>query len=382
MRECMYLIDRDLNRISNIKNKTFSELGFKERAHLQEWIAHNPECLGEELLIIQKEFCGFDETNERLDLLALDKSGNLVIIENKLDDTGKDVTWQSLKYASYCSSLTKNQIREIYQQFLDKEGINEKAEENLINFFNDDDYEEIELNVGQTQRIILVAGNFRKEVTSTVLWLLNYRIKIQCIKATPYQLHEQIFLDLNQIIPVKEVEDYTIKMAEKSVEENIVKNESQNRHNIRFEFWNELLNEIKKEDQFVLFNNISASKDGWIGASSGISNISYNFVISKDYARVELYFSNPKVEINKFLFDKIIIQKEKIEKLFEKQITWERLDSKKGCRIKSQLSNVNLYNREDWNKMIKFMISEMISFEKTFKDPLKEVKILLKEQNL
>jgi hypothetical protein len=29
--------------------------------------------LGEELLIIQKEFDGFEDTNERLDLLALDK---------------------------------------------------------------------------------------------------------------------------------------------------------------------------------------------------------------------------------------------------------------------------------------------------------------------
>ena len=70
-------------------------------------MAHEPSALGEELLIIQKEFDGFDDTRERLDLLALDKDGNLVIIENKLDDSGRDVVWQALKYASYCASLTK-----------------------------------------------------------------------------------------------------------------------------------------------------------------------------------------------------------------------------------------------------------------------------------
>ena len=32
------------------------KLGFKERENLQEWIANNPDSLGEELLIIQKEF--------------------------------------------------------------------------------------------------------------------------------------------------------------------------------------------------------------------------------------------------------------------------------------------------------------------------------------
>ena len=72
---------------------------FRERGNLQEWIANNPSSLSEELLIIQKEFNSFGETNERLELLALDKLRNLVIIENKLDDSGKDVTWQTIKYA-------------------------------------------------------------------------------------------------------------------------------------------------------------------------------------------------------------------------------------------------------------------------------------------
>lgn len=68
----MYIIDQHQNRISKLKQRTFSELGFRERQHLQEWIANLPDSLGEELLIIQKEFDGFNDTNERLDLLALD----------------------------------------------------------------------------------------------------------------------------------------------------------------------------------------------------------------------------------------------------------------------------------------------------------------------
>jgi RecB family endonuclease NucS len=81
----------------------------RERAHLQEWIAKYPLALGEELLVIQKEFAGFSDTQERLDLLALDKEGSLVIIEHKLDDTGRIATWQPLKYASYCARLTKEE---------------------------------------------------------------------------------------------------------------------------------------------------------------------------------------------------------------------------------------------------------------------------------
>src|SRR4051794_1319270 len=114
----MFVINQIANSIQPLTKRTFAELGFKERAHLKEWIAGNPLALGEKLLIIQKEFSDFSETNERLDLLALDKNGNLVIIENKLDDSGRDVTWQALKYASYCSTLTKEEIKNIFQNYL------------------------------------------------------------------------------------------------------------------------------------------------------------------------------------------------------------------------------------------------------------------------
>lgn len=174
----MFVIESNTNSIKSLNRKSFSELGFKERTHLQEWIAGNPESLGEKLLIIQKEFSDFSETNERLDLLALDKDGNLVVIENKLDDSGKDVTWQALKYASYCSTLTKEEIRTIFQKYLDAQSSGKNATEVLSEFFDEADYEEIVLNQRMAQRIILVAANFRKEVTSTVLWLMNFKIKL------------------------------------------------------------------------------------------------------------------------------------------------------------------------------------------------------------
>ena len=116
----MFKIDAAANSITSLTLRTFGELGFSERKNLQEWIAKEPSCLGEELLIIQKEFSGFSDTHERLDILALDKQGSLVLIENKLDDTGRDVTWQALKYALYCSRLSKENVLSIYQEFLAK----------------------------------------------------------------------------------------------------------------------------------------------------------------------------------------------------------------------------------------------------------------------
>jgi len=140
----MFRINNSTNRITKLKEVRFSDLGFNERGNLQEWLANQPDALGEELLIIQKEFAGFDDTKERLDLLALDKSGAVVVIENKLDDSGRDVVWQSLKYASYCSTLSKSNIAEIYQQFLDREGLKDKAKDRICQFLGEEDFEEVE----------------------------------------------------------------------------------------------------------------------------------------------------------------------------------------------------------------------------------------------
>jgi hypothetical protein len=62
----MFTVNHQTNRISPVKIKTFSELGFIER----------------------------------LDLLALDKVGNLVIIKNKFDESVRDVVWQPLQHAA------------------------------------------------------------------------------------------------------------------------------------------------------------------------------------------------------------------------------------------------------------------------------------------
>ncbi|MDF2857475.1 MAG: hypothetical protein K0Q87_3326 [Neobacillus sp.] len=375
----MYLIDKMQNRISKVTEKTFAELGFRERDHLQEWLANKPEALGEELLIIQKEFNGFNDTNERLDLLALDKQGNLVIIEDKLDDSGRDVTWQALKYTAYCSTLKTSQIKSIYQQYLDKKGLDEKAEDKLIEFYGQGDYENLILNSGQTQRIIMVAAKFRKEVTSTVFWLLNYKLRIQCFKVTPYALDNELFLDIEQVIPLKDAEEYMIGMAEKNQEDISTQEDVKNRHILRVDFWKLLLKEMNAKSS--LFQNISPSKDNWIGAGTGIGNVSFQFAITGTYAGIALYMWRSNTMENKYIFDELYKVREEVEAAFGDPLEWRRLDGNKGSDILFRKTGVSVFNKEDWPKMINFMVDSMIRFEKAFQSPLKKIGQQLKAKD-
>jgi hypothetical protein len=368
----MYVIDKPKNKISKLDEKTFTELGFKERENLQEWLADNPSALGEELLVIQKEFSGFQDTKERLDLLALDKQGNLVIIENKLDDSGKDVTWQVLKYASYCASLTKDDIRHIYQQYLLKLGEQVSVEDKISEFFDGQELEEVGLNKGSTQRIMMVAGSFRKEVTSTVLWLMNYNIRIQCFKVTPFSFGEELLLSVDQLLPIKDTEDYSISMASKAQEEIVAQETSKNRHLVRYNFWSAYLQYANQRSN--LFSNISPSKDNWIGVGIGFSSVNINLVVTKSHGRVEVYFNRGDKEENKKYFDFILKMKDEIETNYGETLSWERMDGNITCRIRSQLDGVNVFDTEDWPQLTEGLFDRCERMVAAFKDPIEKLK--------
>ena len=385
----MFTVNQQTNRISPIKTKRFSELGFTERKHLQEWLVHQPDALGEELLIIQKEFEGFDDTRERLDLLALDKDGHLVIIENKLDDSGRDVVWQVLKYASYCASLTKGQIVEIYQQYLDryepvtsevdKLNIPASAEERICEFLGAPALDEAKMNLGNSQRVMLVAANFRKEVTSTALWLLGQGISIQCFKVTPYALGEQLLINIDQIIPTPEAKELTIGIKAKETEEKSTEVVLKNRHTVRREYW-ELALDTFHQSTFDLYDKISPSNDHWLSAGSGLSGCHYDLVLLKKKLRVDLWLDRRTSEENKFLFDFLATTKDDIEAEFGEPLEWLRLDDKKSSRVQFSCE-ADGFNKDTWPQSVAWHLKYMSKLEQALKVPLQNAADALKQKN-
>ena len=209
----MFRINPDNRESEKITEVEFSRLGLQERRDIQEWIAANPGILGDELLIIGKEFSGFDLTNERLDLLAVDEDGRLVIIELKRDDTGSDAHWQAIKYASYFSHTNADTIVSIFANYA---GVSEmEAGNRLMRHLNGGDLNDLNRN----QRIILASHRFAPEVTSAVLWL-NEKAPddnlITCVQLVPYHDARQgtLYVQASTIIPLPGIDDYAVKVGD------------------------------------------------------------------------------------------------------------------------------------------------------------------------
>ncbi len=139
------------------------------------------------------------------DLVALDKSGNIVIIELKKDDSGKEVHWQAITYAANFSQYSYSDIIDMYEEYLENQGGSESNPKYGIEEFIEEDIEKL----NQKQRLILVSKEFHQDVLRAVLWLRDFEIDIKCIRLTPYiDEDNQLFIIPEVIIPTPGVEEY------------------------------------------------------------------------------------------------------------------------------------------------------------------------------
>ncbi len=217
----LYRIITDDKTLKSIKEIEFGDFDFKERYDIQEWVESNPQILGEELLIISKDLTFFDETKERPDLIAIDANGNIVIIELKRDDSGSNLEWQAIKYASYLSKFSLNDILNLYEKYLSRyypgsEESEQTIQQKILDFIDEESLEE----VNKKQRLVLVSHRFAKEVTSAVNWLIDkYQMDIKCVQLIPFYDKDKgsYYIQSNTILPVPGVDDLIISAAEKKI---------------------------------------------------------------------------------------------------------------------------------------------------------------------
>jgi hypothetical protein len=121
---------------------------------------------------------------------------------------------QSIRYASMVSSMTFDQAARVYGQYLKQLGkANDDPRTKILDFLGwpepDDD------RFAQDVRIVLASSEFSKELTSSVLWLIDHDLDITCVRMKPYNLDNRVLVDVQQIIPLPEAAEYQVQVREK-----------------------------------------------------------------------------------------------------------------------------------------------------------------------
>ena len=197
-----------------ITEASFSEMNVRERGDLQRLLRTQIDVIDDELYVLAEEFSDWEDSKRRIDLLALDKQANLVVIELKRTSDGGHMELQAVRYASMISNMTFEQAVRVHGAFLTQMGEPaEEAEGKILDFLDWDEPDED--SFADDIRIILVSEDFGKELTTAVLWLRSRDLDIRCVRLKPYQDEGKKFIDVQQIIPLPEAEDYQVQLREK-----------------------------------------------------------------------------------------------------------------------------------------------------------------------
>lgn len=106
---------------------------------LEDWLAADPSLLGMDLLVVGRQV--ITPFRGRIDLLALDRDGNTVVLELKRGRTPRDVVGQVLDYASWIKDLSYTDIDVICGKHLGRDlatAFEEHFDEPIPETVNDD----------------------------------------------------------------------------------------------------------------------------------------------------------------------------------------------------------------------------------------------------
>ena len=288
------------------------------------WLQDNidvlKEAIGIELVNVERE----QSTGSfNVDLLAEDSSGNTVIIENQLGQSDHDHLGKVITY----------------------------------------------LTAFEAKKAIWIVSLPRQEHIAAISWLNEttncsfYLLKVEAIKiggSNPAPLFTLI------VGPSEEMKE--IGSTKKDISE---------RHELRFKYWQTLLDVSKEKDN--LFSGISPTEYNWIGTSSGFSGVSYTYWVTKDGVRIEIYIDRgkDKDDENIKIFNLLKEKKDEIEAEFNDTLEWLEMPQYRACSIKKEIIGGVGWKADEqkWNESHQKAVGTMVKLSEATKGHILKIKV-------
>jgi hypothetical protein len=145
------------------------------------------------------------------------------------------------------------------------------------------------------------------------------------------------------------------------------------RYDRRHMWWKQL---VERSDA-KLHAHITPGVYSWIGTSSGVRGLNLNYTVTQDQSCAELYIDRGKDadEENKSVFDQLATNKDEIETAYGGELSWERLDSKRACRIKATVLGGYRADDSDWDAIQTQLVAAMNQLEATLRPHLQRLRV-------
>lgn len=308
--------------IGKIERRALREVWRHEALDFTRWLSNNIDVLSE---IIDIELSNAEREQAagtfNVDIVAEDELGQTVIIENQLEKSDHDHLGKLITY----------------------------------------------LTAFEAKTAIWIVAEPRPEHVRALTWLNEstdasfYLLKVEAIQigdSPPAPLLTTI-----------------VAPSEEGREVGEKKRELAERHHLRKRFWTELLDYAKTKTR--LHANVSPSHQTSVTTGAGRTGLGFSYVINQHEAGVELYIDRGKdrAEENAAILEELFSHREEIEEAFGESLDWQRLEGKRACRIRKDLTVGGYRDEERWPAIFEAMVDAMVRLERALKPYIQQLAI-------
>jgi hypothetical protein len=270
---------------------------------------------------------------------------------------------QAIRYAAMVSTMTLERAIQTYANTLRGDDALGRATTEILAFLDISQIEEKELS-GDV-RIVLVAGDFSQELSTSVLWLNKRGLDITCIRLKPYRLGETLLVDVAQLIPLPETEDYLIRLRDQEQEQRRV---ATGRYDVMRQFWAKYI-ELSKAKTSLLANR-KTTQDNWLTGPLGRTGFTLISRVQSRSASVECYIRLVQRDKTERAYKALQEQKTQIEGAFGGPLVWEDLVGDAATRIKVDFDQGYGMPMEKWPELQLPMIDALVRLDRALRGPI------------
>lgn len=156
-------------------SRRLAELGILEPVHLERWIIDHPEVLGDQVKIVTTQYDKWssdsgDLARERLDILGLDSSGQLVVVELKRGSDSR-IHLQAITYAALVAGFSKDTLADAHADYLNRPAGEPVSTTEALEQLEDHVDGTWDNDILTVPKVILLAEDFTAQTYTTVSWL-------------------------------------------------------------------------------------------------------------------------------------------------------------------------------------------------------------------
>ena len=321
----LHILKVSLMTIGKLERVALREVWKHEAYDFTQWLQHNIEVLNDALDIDlvnaeREQAVG----SFSVDLVAEDISGTTIVIENQLEKSNHDHLGKLLTYLTAMTAMT-------------------------------------------ARAAIWIVSDPRPEHVATIAWLNEsssadfYMVKVEAVRIGTSAAAPLFTLIVGPSEEARQVGQTKKELAE--------------RDHLRHRWWSSLIERSASVNK--LHTHISANEYSWIGTSSGIRGLGFNYTVKMEECAAELYIDRGKdcEEENTNLFEQLKQNSQAIEQAFGRPLNWKRLDGKRACRIRFTNQAGGYRSPESqWSSIQDEVIEAMDQLEKALRPYLKRLR--------